>query len=65
MKQGIMSRAITGGREDAMRRIVKGKSGTGKKVLKRFRGIRNRVRSTRRVRNIVNRNKGAKPRKKK
>jgi hypothetical protein len=58
-----MSRAITGGREDAMRKIgkLKRKASTRKKVT----GLKTRVRSTRGVRNINNRNKGAKPRKRK
>jgi hypothetical protein len=61
-----MDRAITKGREDAMRAVGKGrKSGTGRKnVMKGSVGVRNRERSTRGVRKAVNRNKGAKARKK-
>jgi len=58
-----MNRAITGGREDALRKIgkLKGKASARKKVT----GLRAHVRSTKGVRSIINRNKGAKPRKKK
>jgi len=61
-----MGRAITRGREDAMRAVGKGKkSGMArKKVMKNSTGMGKRVRSTRGVRKTVNRNKGAKPRKK-
>ncbi len=61
-----MDRAITKGREDAMRAVGKGmKSSTGrKKVMKGSVGVVNRGRGTRGVRKAVNRNKGAKPRKK-
>ena len=61
-----MGRAISRGREDAMRAVGKGrKSGVArKKLLKKSTGMRNRVRNTRGVRKTVNRNKGAKPRNK-
>jgi hypothetical protein len=60
-----MGHAITRGREDAMRAVGRGrKSSTGMKKAMKRPGIGNRVRSTHGVRKVVNRNKGAKPRKK-
>jgi len=65
--QGTMANAIRRGREDAMKPVRKsgGKSGGGKKkVRKKVSGTSNQNRKTRGVRKVVNRNKGAKARKK-